>query len=159
MSNYKGNQRAYLLILLLDILAARTFLAIQNICVSVCALGISCFLWLYEDQLETTTNSDDSNLAIQNGTSEGMKQWYFWNGTEVERMVLLDDRTSTASKLPSLETSKILTIICVITFSSIAKLASSGTVIILQKDWIVVIADNNTDYLASMPIKRFCFRF
>ena len=52
--------------------------------------------------------------------------------------------------IPSLETAKLATIVGVITFSSVARLASSGTVIILQKDWIVVISDNDTDYLASM---------
>merc|ERR1719322_1414302 len=49
-----------------------------------------------------------------------------------------------------LETAKFATIVGVITFSSIARLASSGTVIILQKDWIVVISENDTDYLAKM---------
>ena len=48
------------------------------------------------------------------------------------------------------ETAKFATIVGVILFSSIARLASSGTVIILQKDWIVVISENDTDYLASM---------
>ena len=51
-----------------------------------------------------------------------------------------------------LETAKFATIVGVIAFSSIARLASSGTVIILQKDWIVVISENDTDYLASMLI-------
>ncbi len=43
----------------------------------------------------------------------------------------------------------VVTIVSVITFSSIAKLASTGNTIILQKDWIVVIADNDLDLLAS----------
>lgn len=59
-----------------------------------------------------------------------------------------DDLTQLMS-IPSLETAKFATIVGVITFSSVARLASSGTVIILQKDWIVVISDNDTDYLAS----------
>ena len=41
------------------------------------------------------------------------------------------------------------TIVTVILFSSLAMLASTGTNIILQKDWIVVITDNDTDMLAS----------
>merc|ERR1712241_1049468 len=53
-------------------------------------------------------------------------------------------------KFPSRETAKLVTVVVVIGFSSIARLASSGTVIILQKDWIVVISDNDTDYLAKM---------
>ena len=63
-----------------------------------------------------------------------------------------DDETTddVHEKFPALETAKFVTIVVVIGFSSIARLASSGTVIILQKDWIVVISDNDTDYLASM---------
>merc|ERR1719486_866778 len=53
-------------------------------------------------------------------------------------------------KFPSLETAKFVTIVVVIGFSSVARLASSGTVIILQKDWIVVISENDTNYLAKM---------
>merc|ERR1712241_653366 len=53
-------------------------------------------------------------------------------------------------KFPSRETAKLVTVVVVIGFSSVARLASSGTVIILQKDWIVVISDNDTDYLAKM---------
>jgi len=37
-----------------------------------------------------------------------------------------------------------------ILLASVARLASSGTNIIIQKDWIVVIAGNNTDQLAKM---------
>ena len=43
----------------------------------------------------------------------------------------------------------LITSMSVIGFSSIGRLASAGTVIILQRDWIVVIADGNTDMLAS----------
>lgn len=44
-----------------------------------------------------------------------------------------------------------LTTIClVIGFSAVAKLASTGNVIILQKDWIVVITGNDTHMLANM---------
>lgn len=46
-----------------------------------------------------------------------------------------------------------LTTIClVIGFSAVAKLASTGNVIILQKDWIVVITGNDTHMLASMAL-------
>ena len=62
----------------------------------------------------------------------------------------IDDKLEDLFHLPSLSTAKYITIIGVIFFSSVARLASSGTVIILQKDWIVVISDNDTDYLASM---------
>ena len=40
--------------------------------------------------------------------------------------------------------------ISAILFASIARLASSGVNIIIQKDWIVVIAENDTDRLAKM---------
>ena len=65
----------------------------------------------------------------------------------------IDDELEHFLHLPSLSTAKYITIIGVIFFSSVARLASSGTVIILQKDWIVVISDNDTDYLASMQSK------
>ena len=34
--------------------------------------------------------------------------------------------------------------------ASVARLASSGVNIIIQKDWIVIIADNDNDKLAKM---------
>ncbi len=41
------------------------------------------------------------------------------------------------------------TIVSVIILSAVATLASNGTVIVLQKDWIVVIAGNDTEFLAG----------
>ena len=118
-----------------DLLAARTFLAIQNFCVSLCAVGVSFFLWAYETELDATSKNKNENesfeaLSLNYQSDETSK--------DVHEQVL------------SLEAAKLVTIIVVIAFSSIARLASSGTVIILQKDWIVVISDNDTDYLASM---------
>eukprot|EP00094_Tigriopus_californicus_P010640 TCALIF_10264-PA protein Name:"Similar to SLC40A1 Solute carrier family 40 member 1 (Homo sapiens)" AED:0.13 eAED:0.13 QI:0/0/0/0.85/1/1/7/0/485 len=45
---------------------------------------------------------------------------------------------------------RLATICLVIGFSAVAKLASTGNVIILQKDWIVVITGNDTHMLANM---------
>eukprot|EP00095_Tigriopus_kingsejongensis_P004583 snap_masked-scaffold715_size107919-processed-gene-0.5 protein:Tk04583 transcript:snap_masked-scaffold715_size107919-processed-gene-0.5-mRNA-1 annotation:"putative ferroportin" len=45
---------------------------------------------------------------------------------------------------------RIVAIVTVIGFSAVAKLASTGNVIILQKDWIVVITGNDTHQLANM---------
>merc|ERR1712110_791098 len=83
--------------------AAKTFLLIQNLCVSLCALLLAGFIG-YRDQID---------------------QEYLEAATVV---------VSTAS----------------IILASIARLASSGVNIIIQKDWIVVIADNDTDRLARM---------
>jgi len=117
------------------ITAARTFLAIQNFCVSLCAVGVSFFLWAYETELDATSKNKNENesfeaLSLNYQSDETSK--------DVHEQVL------------PLEAAKLVTIIVVIAFSSIARLASSGTVIILQKDWIVVISDNDTDYLAKM---------
>ena len=80
--------------------AAKTFLAVQNICVAVCATAASLYLW--------TRDSNDE---------DGLK--------------------------------KMFVIATVISVSAIARLASSGTVIIIQKDWIVVISCGDNDRLAS----------
>jgi iron-regulated transporter 1 len=126
------------------IYAARTFLAIQNLCVSICALGISWFLWIYGTNSGLIQSSADMKPVMLNETyKEDPELFGDYNTTT-------DDPASTLSNLPSFETAKLVTIIGVIMFSSIARLASSGTVIILQKDWIVVIADNDTDYLARI---------
>ena len=118
-----------------DLLAARTFLAIQNFCVSLCAVGVSFFLWAYETELDATSKNKNENESFK---ALSLNYQSDENSKDVHEQVL------------SLEAAKLVTIIVVIAFSSIARLASSGTVIILQKDWIVVISDNNTDYLASM---------
>lgn len=47
------------------------------------------------------------------------------------------------------ETLRLVTIVAVIVFSSVARLATTGTNIIMQKDWIVVIAGNDRDMLAG----------
>ena len=46
-------------------------------------------------------------------------------------------------------TLKWLTIVVVILFSSIARLASSGNSIILERDWIVVISADKSELLAG----------
>ena len=142
--NVKYLVKGHISIYLCLILAARTFLAIQNLCVSICALWISSFLWTY-----------GGNSGLSPRTTNISP--FMLNETYKEQPLLLGNYSNTTnepvsalSNLPSFETAKLVTIIGVITFSSIARLASSGTVIILQKDWIVVIADNDTDYLASM---------
>ena len=43
----------------------------------------------------------------------------------------------------------LLTVIAVIGLSAVARIASAGTVIVLQKDWIVVISGDSADHLAS----------
>ena len=42
------------------------------------------------------------------------------------------------------------TVAVVIAFSSASKLASTGTTIVVQKDWLVVICDGDLDRLAAM---------
>merc|ERR1711963_370382 len=113
------------------ITAARTFLAIQNFCVSLCAIGVSFFLWIYACELDKSTVSKDEKYLSEedvNGESEMIVTDDLSKGTNPNHQTQL-------MSIPSLET---------------ARLASSGTVIILQKDWIVVISDNDTDYLAKM---------
>ena len=43
-----------------------------------------------------------------------------------------------------------VTVAVVIAFSSASKLASTGTTIVVQKDWLVVICDGDLDRLAAM---------
>jgi len=83
--------------------AAKTFLLIQNLCVSLCALLLAGFIG-YRDQIDQ------------------------------EYLEVATVAVSTSS----------------IILASIARLASSGVNIIIQKDWIVVIAENDTDRLAKM---------
>ena len=139
----KNNYTESYSITIIMLLAARTFLAIQNFCVSLCALGMSSFLWMYENQLCTSNDESTTIDNINNGIL-GKEQ----NNFDLDDAGLKNNLEN-VYYWPSLETAKIATIVGVITFSSVARLASSGTVIILQKDWIVVIADNDTDYLAS----------
>ena len=83
--------------------AARTFLLVQNLCVSLCALLLAGFI----------------------GYREEIDQEY-------------------------LEAASMIISISSIILASMARLASSGVNIIIQKDWIVVIAENDTDRLAKM---------
>jgi len=83
--------------------AAKTFLLVQNLCVSLCALLLAGFIG-YRDQIP------EEHLGL----------------------------------------ATLLISISAILFASIARLASSGVNIIIQKDWIVVIAENDTDRLAKM---------
>jgi hypothetical protein len=99
---------------------------------------------MYENQLPTSKEGYNNLNTIDNEILGKERQNFNLDDAE------LKNKLENISDWPSFETAKIATIIGVITFSSIARLSSSGTVIILQKDWIVVIADNDTDYLASM---------
>merc|ERR1712038_2144862 len=83
--------------------AAKTFLLVQNLCVSLCALLLAGFIG-YRDQVPAEY----------------------------------------------LEVATVLVSISSIILASMARLASSGVNIIIQKDWIVVIAENDTDRLAKM---------
>ena len=85
------------------IVAARTFLALQNICVAICAVSLSVYLM-------TKSDDDDQDWQVT-------KKW--------------------------------LIMVTSITISAMARLASAGTVILIQKDWIVVIADGDNDKLAG----------
>jgi len=82
--------------------AAKTFLIIQNTCVSLCAVLLSWFIVYKSEHPE-------------------ISDWW----------VLL------------------VSVIAII-LASVARLASSGVNIIIQKDWIVIIADNDNDILAKM---------
>merc|ERR1719384_681888 len=83
--------------------AAKTFLLIQNLCVSLCALLLAGFIG-YRDRIDPQY----LEAAII--------------GVSVSSIIL----------------------------ASMARLTSSGVNIIIQKDWIVVIAENDTDRLAKM---------
>ena len=83
--------------------AAKTFLLVQNTCVSLCALLLSGFI--------------------------GYKH-----------LVPADHALS----------SLIAVTISAIILASVARLASSGVNIIIQKDWIVVIANNDTGKYSSL---------
>ena len=119
-------------------------MAIRNLCGSLCAIGVSFFLWLYTSELASSTegikDSGDSNMINISNSNE--KQ------VEIEDSSSYTS-TSPETQFPYFETSKFVTIIGVIVFSAIIRLASSGTIIIIQKDLTVVISNNDTDYLSS----------
>jgi len=83
--------------------AAKTFLVVQNTCVSLCALLLSGFIG-YKSEID----EEYHQVAI------------------------------------------IIVSTLAIVLASVGRLASSGVNIIIQKDWIVVIANNDTDKLARM---------
>ena len=123
-------------------------MAIRNLCGSLCAIGVSFFLWLYASELASSTEgikgSGDSNMINISNSKE--KPIEFEDSTSYTS-------TSPETQFPYFETSKFVTIIGVIVFSAIIRLASSGTIIIIQKDLTVVISNNDTDYLSSKSKK------
>ena len=111
----------------------------------MCAIGVSFFLWIYACELDASTVTKDEKYLPE----EDIKVKPEIVDTDVLLKEPNPNHQTQWMSIPSLETAKFATIVGVIAFSSVARLASSGTVIILQKDWIVVISDNDTDYLAS----------
>ena len=132
-------------LLFLSFLAARTFLAIQNVCGALCAIGVSTFLWIYDSELDASSKAENVDTKLGN------------DSLHYETPIASNNESlneTTSPFVPSLQTAKLATIIGVIIFSSVVRLASSGTIIILQKDLTVVISGNDTDYLASMYISK-----
>ena len=124
--------------------AARTFLAIRNICASLCAIGVSIFLWVYAGNLASSINDEDKNSGSNIGNISIIN----------ESELRFDKNASHTTPSPEtellyFETSKLITTVGVIVFSAIIRLASSGTITIIQKDLTVVISDNDSDYLSS----------
>ena len=118
-----------------NILAARTFLTIRNLCGSLCAIGVSFFLWIYADEMAASSLKN-------NETSE-------CNNEDASKDDSMNTTQTPLIQVPFFETAKFATIVGVIVFSSIIRLASSGTIIIIQKDLIVVISNNDNDHLSS----------
>ena len=124
--------------------AARTFLAIRNICASLCAIGVSIFLWVYAGKLASSINDVDENSGSNIGNISLVN----------ESELRYDKKASHTTPSPEteflyFETSKFVTTVGVIAFSAIIRLASSGTITIIQKDLTVVISSNDSDYLSS----------
>merc|ERR550519_994845 len=112
--------------------AARTFLTIQNVAVSLCALLLSGFIH-YGGLLAAPTSptpvsnnetySYSHNLTQQDQLAAGGNDIAEWKtGVSVGAILL----------------------------AAVARLASTGTNIIIQKDWIVVISAGDHDRLATM---------
>lgn len=89
------------------IIAARSFLAVQNLSVALAATILSVYLYW----LQSTTETERDGWA---------------------------------------EVNKWLVVVVSISLCAVARLASSGTVILIQRDWIVVIANGDNDRLAGM---------
>ena len=124
--------------------AARIFLAIRNLCASLCAICVSIFLWIYAGKLDSSTNDGHKSGGSNRGNISIIN----------ESELRFDKNASRTIPQPEtivvyFETSKCLTIVGVIVFSAIIRLASSGTITIIQKDLTVVISNNDTDYLSS----------
>ena len=124
--------------------AARTFLAIRNICASLCAIGVSIFLWVYAKKLASSINDDNENSGSNIGNISIVN----------ESELRFDKNASQTTPSPEtelfyFETSKFVTTVGVIVFSAFIRLASSGTITIIQKDLTVVISNNDSDYLSS----------
>merc|ERR1712241_1086855 len=95
------------------IVAARTFLAVQNLSVAIAASILSGYL-VHLDK-NATSNTEDSK------SPEGEDSVAKWS-----------------------------VVVASIALCAVAKLASAGTVILIQRDWIVVIANGDKDRLAKM---------
>jgi len=95
------------------IVAARTFLAVQNLSVAIAASILSGYLFHLDKN--ATSNTEDSK------SPEGEDSVAKWS-----------------------------VVVASIALCAVAKLASAGTVILIQRDWIVVIANGDKDRLAKM---------
>jgi len=95
------------------IVAARTFLAVQNLSVAIAASILSGYL--------VHLNKNATNSTEDSKSPEGEDSVAKWS-----------------------------VVVASIALCAVAKLASAGTVILIQRDWIVVIANGDKDNLAKM---------
>merc|ERR1712241_54443 len=95
------------------IVAARTFLAVQNLSVAIAASILSGYLF-HLDKNATSNTEDSKSTAGEDSVAK-------WS-----------------------------VVVASIALCALAKLASAGTVILIQRDWIVVIANGDKDNLAKM---------
>ena len=93
------------------IVAAKTFLLVNNLSMGLCAVILGIYLWCTPSSSGEEENSEDE--VMENPAAK-------WS-----------------------------VVVISILLCTIAKLASAGTVILMQKDWIVVIANGNNDKLAG----------
>jgi len=110
--------------------AARTFLTIQNVAVSLCALILSGFIH-YGGLLAAPT----SPTQVPN------------NATYSHNMTQQDQLAAGGNDITGWKTG---VSVGAILLAAVARLASTGTNIIIQKDWIVVISAGDHDRLATM---------